>query len=198
MLIDWALIFISMSVPSRTVHSNRSVTDFHKCMMCNLLVFSLSHLRNVCLGLVGDFGSTCSCVCPVNVHVTMLWPLTAVSLIHLSFCLLHVSLVSFSFFFCTLHRMQTSCIRVSLRSSPLFPLSTLHLFTNREVMRIRATPIAGLTLPLVKKWCIPAGGVAPTTALSALSSDLGETPGCPGWRTPTLHLGLKLPSEMKV
>lgn len=194
------MIFIYISVPSRTVDSNLSVTDFHKCMMCILPFFCAEFV----LGLVGDFGLTRSCkharVCPVPVHVAFrMCPFSAISLIHLSLCVspLFPSLCLFVFFFSALYRMQTSSTRVSCRSLPLCPLSTLHLSTNGAVMRIKATPIAGLSLPLVKKLCTPTGGVAPTTALSALSYDL-ETPGSPGWRTPTLHPGVRLPSETKV
>lgn len=191
-----------MSVPCRTVHSNLSATGFHECMM--YFAFFRTHVSRICVwglwailvqpaGVNSIVCLSCACACCIG-----MWPLNC-CIFHtsLSFCLPHCSLVPFLFlfFFCALHRMQTSCIRVSCRSSPLCPPSTLYLCTNGEGTRIKATPIAGLTLPLVKKWCTPAGGVAPTTALSVLFSDLGKTPGCPGWGTPTPHPGLKLPSE---
>lgn len=118
-----------MSVPCRTVHSNLSASGFHECMM--YFAFFALMFADLCLGLVGDFGSTCwckqycmlvQCLCMLHWYVTTHCCISHTSL---SFCLPHCSLVPFLFLFflCT---PQNADRLYKGQLSEFTPLSSIH------------------------------------------------------------------------
>lgn len=175
--------------PSRSLSRAERSHFFYECM-----VWVLFYLFICCICCVWGFWLFCLCYTTVVVgylRMLCLWrqPSPLMFLTSLSLFLSTIPPSCFS-----LHRMQINSIRVTCRSSPPSPPSMHRLSADGATMA-RTTPNAGPTPPLPKKWCTPTGGVGPTTALSAPSFRSGKTRGCLGWATPTLHPGLKHPSE---